>query len=103
MTLPALKEWDAQCQALASGQVAVILRKGGIMEARGDFEAEHRAFLLYPTFLHQNPAELRSEFKALLRPDPAPGHIHCLPVPRSWTFTRSSRWSRCWRWRICRR
>jgi len=75
MTLPALKEWDAQCQALASGQTAVILRKGGIMETHGGFEAEHRAFLLYPTFLHQNLAELRPEFEDLLRPDPAPGQI----------------------------
>ncbi|GAA4019318.1 DUF1802 family protein [Deinococcus rubellus] len=75
MTLPALKEWDAQAQALTSGQTAVILRKGGIMETHGGFEAEHRAFLLYPTFLHQNPAELRPEFQPLLRPDPMPGQI----------------------------
>ncbi|WP_161882234.1 DUF1802 family protein [Deinococcus alpinitundrae] len=75
MTLSALKEWDAQTQALTSGQTAVILRKGGIMETHGGFEAEHRAFLLYPTFLHQNSVELRPDFLPLLRPDPAPGQI----------------------------
>ncbi|GGR14690.1 DUF1802 family protein [Deinococcus ruber] len=73
MSLSALKEWDTQAQALALGQTAVILRKGGIMETHDGFEVEHRRFLLYPTFLHQNEVELRSEFRPLLRPDPAPG------------------------------
>ena len=71
----ALKEWDAQCRALMSGQVAVILRKGGIMETHGGFEVERREFLLYPTFLHQNREELRPDFQPLLRPDPVPGQI----------------------------
>ena len=72
---PALNEWDTQCQALAAGQTALIVRKGGIMETHDGFEVEHRRFLLYPTFLHQNPAELRPEFLPLLRPDPAPGTL----------------------------
>lgn len=75
MTLTALKEWDAQARALTTGQTAVILRKGGIMETHDGFEVQHREFLLYPTFLHQNAAELRPEFSALLRSDPAPGQI----------------------------
>lgn len=75
LPLAALKEWDTQTQALSSGQTALILRKGGIMETHGGFEVEHRAFWLYPTFLHQNPAELRPEFAPLLRGDPAAGHI----------------------------
>jgi hypothetical protein len=73
--LSALKEWDTQCQALTTGRAAVILRKGGIMETHDGFEVEHRRFLLYPTFLHQNPAELRPEYQSLLRPDPQPGRI----------------------------
>ena len=72
---PALKEWDTQCQALTAGQTALIVRKGGIMETHDGFEVEHRRFLLYPTFLHQNPAELSPEFQPLLRPDPAPGTL----------------------------
>lgn len=71
----ALKEWDTQCQALSSAQTALLIRKGGIMETHGGFEVEHRSFLLYPTFLHQNPAELRPEFTPLLRNDPQPGQI----------------------------
>lgn len=71
----ALKEWDTQCQALVAGQSALLIRKGGIMETHDGFEVEHRRFLLYPTFLHQNPAELRPEFAELLRDDPHPGQI----------------------------
>lgn len=71
----ALKEWDTQCQALTSGTSALLIRKGGIMETHAGFEVEHRSFSLYPTFLHQNPAELRPEFAGLLRDDPQPGRI----------------------------
>ena len=73
MSLSALKEWDTQAQALTLGRTALVLRKGGIMETHDGFEVEHRRFLLYPTFLHQNEAELRAPFRPLLRPDPAPG------------------------------
>ncbi|PNY81575.1 DUF1802 family protein [Deinococcus koreensis] len=72
----ALKEWDAQCSLLTSGEVSVLVRKGGIMETHDGFEVERRSFLLYPTFLHQNPAELKPEHSARLRPDPDPGRIH---------------------------
>ncbi|CAM3574375.1 DUF1802 family protein [Deinococcus frigens] len=71
----ALKEWDAQCQLLTTGRVSLLLRKGGIMETHDGFEVEHRRFLLYPTFLHQNAAELQPQYLPLLRPDPAPGQI----------------------------
>lgn len=71
----ALKEWDAQVRALSRGDSALLLRKGGIMETHDGFEVEHRSFLLYPTFLHQNPAELREDARAELRPDPSPGVI----------------------------
>ncbi|CAM3260899.1 DUF1802 domain-containing protein [Deinococcus saxicola] len=73
--LAALKEWDAQCQLLTTGRVSVLLRKGGIMETHDGFEVEHRQFLLYPTFLHQNAAELQADYTELLRPDPTPGQI----------------------------
>jgi hypothetical protein len=71
----ALKEWDAQIQALETGQTVLVIRKGGIVEARGEFEVEHREFWLYPTFLHQNPGELRSGFSSLLRPDLNPDQV----------------------------
>lgn len=103
MTTFALKEWDTQCQALTSGRSALLIRKGGIMETHEGFEVEHRAFLLYPTFLHQNPAELRPEFTGLLRDDPELGKIVPPPSPRWWPSTGSSRWSRRLPWSRSRR
>jgi hypothetical protein len=64
MTLPAhlniaLKEWSVVCAALAEGRQIILLRKGGIYEAAGEFEIEHRQFLFFPTFVHQNAAMLK--------------------------------------------
>jgi hypothetical protein len=50
----ALKEWAIVCRALEEGRQIILLRKGGIYEAGGEFELEHRRFLLFPTYLHQN-------------------------------------------------
>ncbi len=66
----ALKEWDVQCQALEVGRTALLMRKGGIIEQRGEFSLEHDRFWLYPTFLHQNTGELRQDFHDLLRQNP---------------------------------
>jgi hypothetical protein len=59
MALPArlqiaLKEWQTVCNALHAGCQILLLRKGGIYESASEFEIEHRQFLLFPTFLHQN-------------------------------------------------
>ncbi len=64
MTLPAhldvgLKEWASVCHALHRGRQILLLRKGGIHESAGEFEVEHRQFLLFPTFLHQKPEMLK--------------------------------------------
>ena len=69
----ALKEWDVQCQALELGRTALLLRKGGISEQR--FGLEPEKFWLYPTFLHQNTAELRQDFHDLLRQNPEVGSV----------------------------
>lgn len=66
MSLPnelkiALKEWAVVCSALAHGRQIVLLRKGGIYESAGEFELEHRRFLLFPTYLHQKAAMLKDE------------------------------------------
>jgi len=50
----ALKEWAIVCRALEQGRQMLLLRKGGIYEAAGEFEVEHRRFLLFPTYLHQS-------------------------------------------------
>ncbi len=58
----ALKEWAAVESLLAGGDVSVLIRKGGLVERRGEFEVEHRRFWLFPTQYHQNPPELRPDF-----------------------------------------
>jgi hypothetical protein len=62
-----LKEWQTVCSALETGRQIILLRKGGISESIGGFEIEHRQFLLFPTFLHQNAAMLKEEFRAGLK------------------------------------
>src|SRR4051812_23284163 len=57
----ALKEWDTICRALGAGRQILLLRKGGIFESAGGFEIENRRFLLFPTFLHQNPQMLKDD------------------------------------------
>lgn len=58
-TSSAFKEWAAVCRALGAGRQIVILRKGGIVEAGGEFKPDHTEFLLLPTYLHQNSASLK--------------------------------------------
>src|SRR6478672_9678911 len=57
----ALKEWATVCHALETGRQMLLLRKGGIYEAAGEFELENREFLLFPTYLHQNLKMLKPE------------------------------------------
>ena len=50
---PAFKEWHAIVEALGSGEQILILRKGGIAEGRGGFDAAHAGrFWLFPTRFH---------------------------------------------------
>lgn len=60
----ALKEWATVCTALESGRQMILLRKGGIYEAAGEFELENPQFLLFPTYLHQNLNMLKPEAHA---------------------------------------
>jgi hypothetical protein len=60
----ALKEWATVCAALEKGDQILLLRKGGIYESAGEFELEHRQFLLFPTYLHQNLKMLKPPFHA---------------------------------------
>ena len=76
MVLPAslqvaLKEWATVCRALETGRQMILLRKGGILEAIGGFELEHPQFLLFPTYLHQNPAMLKPDAHAGFEPHTA--------------------------------
>jgi hypothetical protein len=62
-----LKEWDSVCQALLQGKQIVMLRKGGIHEAGGEFEVEFRRFLLFPTYLHQDKDMLKEDAQELFK------------------------------------
>jgi hypothetical protein len=49
----AFKEWHPIVEALGSGEQLLILRKGGISENRGGFDAAHAGrFWLFPTQFH---------------------------------------------------
>src|SRR5438067_946253 len=62
----AFKEWAVICEALAEGRQALILRKGGIAEASGEFQLEQTCFWLYPTYVHQQRAGIKPEALPLL-------------------------------------
>lgn len=57
----AFKEWASVVGALARGKQILILRKGGIREEGGEFHAEYDEFFLFPTYEHQNKADLKPE------------------------------------------
>lgn len=61
----ALKEWSLVCDMLLAGELALLLRKGGIHEPAGPgvFELEHPRFLLYPSYVHQKPEMIKPELR----------------------------------------
>jgi hypothetical protein len=62
----AFKEWAVICRALADGRQGIILRKGGIAEAGGEFVVEHNRFWLFPTYVHQQRAGIVPAAHSLL-------------------------------------
>lgn len=62
----ALKEWAATIEALRQGRQILLLRKGGLHDAGGVFELEHRQFWLFPTQLHQASALVKPQHRDLL-------------------------------------
>ncbi len=64
----AFKEWAVVAAALVGGRQAVILRKGGIAEERGQFTPDHARFWIYPTYVHQQQTGIRPEAAQLWHP-----------------------------------
>ena len=62
----AFKEWAIAIDALTTGATIVLLRKGGIRER--DFQVEHSPAWLYPTYEHQKPHLLKSEYTSKVKP-----------------------------------
>jgi len=71
-----LKEWASVCAALGERRQIILLRKGGIYESGGEFEIEHRQFVLFPTYLHQKAEMLKeSEHAKLAKVSAEPENI----------------------------
>ncbi len=68
----ALKEWSAVIAALDRGTQILLLRKGGIVEAKRGFEPRYAEFLLFPTFEHQHARYLKPGCSELLGDMAAP-------------------------------
>lgn len=67
-TTQALKEWNVAVQALEQGQTILLLRKGGIREAGGQFTVKDTPVWLYPTYEHQKPELLKSPYDRQVQP-----------------------------------
>ncbi len=66
-TRHALKEWAVAVDALRDGDSLLTVRKGGIREAGREFRMEHRLFVLFPTFEHQNAAQVGARYQERLQ------------------------------------
>ncbi len=69
-----LKEWNIAIEALEQGETIMLLRKGGIREQGGKFQVAHQQILLYPTFEHQEPALLKSQYANQVQSVPSGWH-----------------------------
>jgi hypothetical protein len=78
-TNAALKEWAIVCRALADGRQTLLIRKGGIEEIKPGFQVTHRDFWLFPTYVHQKPADLlptmHAEFAEIQAAQPPAGTL----------------------------
>lgn len=66
----ALKEWAVVCDLILSGELALLLRKGGVHESGGPgvFELEYPRFALYPSFVHQKPQMMKPLYRERVQP-----------------------------------
>ncbi|RMH19949.1 MAG: DUF1802 family protein [Gammaproteobacteria bacterium] len=66
----ALKEWAVVCDLMLSGDLCLLLRKGGIHESGGPgvFELEYPRFVLYPSFEHQRAEMLKPIYQDRIDP-----------------------------------
>lgn len=56
----ALKEWPAAINALETGEMMLLFRKGGLYEQGASFQIPADRALLFPSFEHQKPSMLKS-------------------------------------------
>ncbi|WP_414755178.1 DUF1802 family protein [Anabaena sp. CCY 9910] len=82
-TVHTLKEWAVAINALEAGKTIMLLRKGGIHENKGRFQVAYEQVLLYPTYEHQQPSLLKTEYAGLVRPVTSGWHPETVRI-RSW-------------------
>lgn len=82
-TTHALKEWNIAINALEQGKTILLLKKGGIRENRGNFQVTNQEILLYPTFEHQQPDLLKSEYATQVKPVASGWHPETIKIS-SW-------------------
>ncbi|MEL6383220.1 MAG: DUF1802 family protein [Cyanobacteria bacterium J06626_18] len=68
----ALKEWAIAVDTLLSGDLILLIRKGGIRESKPYFEVPSDRALLFPTYEHQSVAAIRLPYQARFVPQPVP-------------------------------
>lgn len=69
---PAFKEWHVIVEALGSGEQLLILRKGGISEGRGGFDAARAGrFWLFPTRFHAQSGKTKPAASRFFPASPA--------------------------------
>lgn len=79
----ALKEWAIAIDALISGDMLLLIRKGGIREEQGRFEVQHRHVWLYPTYEHQRSQWLKPPYAQRVEPVKPGWHPTTVPI-RAW-------------------
>ena len=96
----ALKEWAVVCDLLIEGELAILLRKGGIHEwdGPGRFKLEHDRFALFPAWEHQNPDWIKPAYRkhaSLFDAEPASFDLqamatvqHIWPIPSRDAFDK---------------
>jgi hypothetical protein len=76
----ALKEWAVAIDALQQGKTIMLLRKGGIREQEGRFQVDRQQVLLYPTYEHQKPELLKSEYADQVTPVESGWHPETIQI-----------------------
>ena len=68
----ALKEWAIAIDTLLSGDLILLIRKGGIRESQPFFEVPNDRTLLFPTYEHQTVKAIRAPYQARFVDQPVP-------------------------------
>lgn len=77
----ALKEWAIAVNALLTGNLILLVRKGGIRESRPILEVPSDRPLLFPTYEHQKIETIRPHYQGQFTHQPVPqiGTVLSLP------------------------